>query len=486
MKWLVSVGVIGLTGAVAVAEFDLEVVARQTQPAIVRLDVYDRADNEIATGNGFFVSADGKLVTDFHLVEKAARVLATPTVGEPFPVEGALGADAKNDLALLKCATSNQTFLILGNTGTLVTGQRVAIVSSSLRTARSSTAGTVLNQPRLIVGTNAPAPVAGIVLAVRTLFGETRRIQVAATIDPRSGGSPVVDERGAVIGVIRALVRDPRLLNYTIPVEAVSQLLTNASAKAMPFLPGHKVGDNSDVAIFLSPEWKRAVAARESGNWPAVLAAAQVLVGRYPGYAEAHACVGSAYMELKSHANAVAAYRYALQLDPDYAYAWVGLGVNYLAQGKDDAAIAAYRQAIKLKPNSALPWGKLGELYCQQEKYGDAIAAYRQATQLDPDNPAGWANLGVSYEGQGNWREAIAAYRRAVELEPNYPFAWVRLGVTCGQSGQPDEALQAYRQATQHKPDFPAAWLSLGVNPIVRANRAATVGDSGLPHIREP
>ena len=485
MKWLVGVGVIWLTGTVAAAEFNLEAVAQQTQAAIVRLDVYDRAGNEIATGNGFFVSADGKLVTDYHLIEKAAHVLATPTSGEPFSIEGALGTDARNDLALLKLTTSNQTFLVLGNTGTLVTGQRVAIVSSPLRTGRSGTEGMVLNKPLLIVSADAPAPVEGMVLAVRTLFGDTRRIQVSAIIDPRAGGSPVVDEHGVVIGVIRALVRDPRLLNYTIPVEAVSKLLTNASAKPIPLLPRHKVGDNADNEVFLSPEWKRTVAARESGDWSAVLAAAQALVGRFPGYAEAHASVGLAYMELKSNDNAVAAYRHALQLDPDYAYAWVGLGVNYLAQGKADAAIAAYRQAIKMKPNSALPWGKLGEVYCQQEKYGDAIAAYQQMTQLDQDNPAGWANLGVSYEGQGKWREAIMAYRRAVELEPDYPFAWVRLGVTCGQSGRQEEALLAYRQAAQYKPNFPATWLSLGVNPIVRANRAATVGDGGRSRIRE-
>ncbi len=488
MKWLAGVSVVWLAGAGAVAEFDLAALARQTQPAIVRLDIYDRSGNEIASGNGFFVSADGKLVTDFHLVEKAAHVIAKLVTGELFRVEGMLATDVKNDLALLKLTTSNQTFLAFGDTGSLVTSQRVAIISSPLQMMRSRTEGTVLNKTLLVIGTDTtmPAEVEGMVLAVRTLYGDTRRIQVSATIDPRAGGSPVVDEHGAVIGVIRALVRDPRLLNYTIPVEAVSKLLINTSAKPVPLLPGHKVGDNTDIEIFLSLEWKRTVAARESGDWPAVLAAAQALASRYPGYAEAHACVGSAYMELKSNDNAVVAYRHAIQLDPDYAYAWIGLGVNYLAQGKDDEAIAAYQQAIKIQPDSALPWCKLGELYCQQEKYGEAITAYRQATQFDPDDPSGWGNLGVSYEGQGKWIEAIAAYQRAVELEPDYPFVWVRLGVTCGQSGRQGEALMAYRQATQYKPDFPATWLSLSVNPIVHANRAATVGTSRLLRSREP
>jgi len=488
MKWLAGVSVVWLAGAVAVAEFDLAALARQTQPAIVRLDIYDRSGTEIASGNGFFVSADGKLVTDFHLVEKAAHVIAKPVTGELFRVEGVLATDAKNDLALLKLTASKQTFLAFGDTGSLVTSQRVAIISSPLRMTQSHTEGTVLNRPLLVIGTDTamPAEVEGMVLAVRTLYGDTRRIQVSAKIDPQAGGSPVVDERGAVISVVRARVRDPRLLNYTIPVEAISKLLTNAAVKPAPLLPGHKMGDNADPDVFLSPEWKRTMAVYKLGDWPAVLDAAQALTQRFPGYAEAFACIGTASMELKAYDNAIAAYRHTLQLDPDYAYAWVGLGVNYLAQGKDDEAIAAYQQAIKIQPDSALPWCKLGELYCQQEKYGEAIAAYRQATQFDPGDPSSWGNLGVSYEGQGKWIEAIAAYQRAVELEPDYPFAWVRLGVTCGQSGRQGEALMAYRQATQYKPDFPATWLSLSVNPIVRANRATTVGASRLLRSREP
>ena len=481
MRWLVGVAATWLAGAVAVAEFDLAALTRQTQAAIVRLEIYDRAGNELASGNGFFVAADGKLVTDYHLVEKAAHVIARSVSGELFRVQGLLATDVKNDLALLKLTASNQTFLALGNTSALVTSQRVAIVSSPLRMTRSQTEGTVLNKPLLVVGADpeVPGPAAGMVLAIRTLYGETRRILVDAKIDPQAGGSPVVDEAGLVISVIRARVRDPRLLNFTIPVEAINKLLTNAAAKPAQLLSGHKVGDNADPEVFLTPAWKRTMVAFDIKDWPVVLEAAQVLARRFPGYAEAYVCLGTAHMELNSYDNAATAYQHALQLDPDYGYAWVGLGVNHLAQGKEADALAAYWQAIKVQPDSTLPWGKLGELYCQQEKFSDAIAAFRQLTQLDPDNPAAWANLGVSYEGQGKWTEAIAAYRRAVELEPDYPFAWVRLGVTCGQGGRQSEALMAYRQAIRCKPDFPATWLSLGVNPIVRASRSLTIDNNG-------
>jgi len=333
----------------------------------------------------------------------------------------------------------------------------------------------------LVIGsdTAVPALAEGVVLAIRTLYGEIRRIQVAAVIDPQAGGSPVVDEHGLVIGVVRAQVRDLRLLNFTIPVEAISKLLTNAAAKPVPLLAGHKVGDNADPDVFLSPEWKRTMAARESENWPAVLDAAQALARRFPGYAEAFACIGTAAMALKSYDNAAAAYRHALQLDPEYAYAWVGLGINYLEQGRATEAIAAYRQAIKVQPDSALPWSKLGELYCQQEKFDDAIATYRQMTQFFPDNPSGWANLGVSFEGQGKLDDAAVAYRRAVQLEPDYPFVWIRLGVVRGQLGQHDEARAAHRRAIELKPDFPMAWLSLDIGSIVRTNGVAIDHQSG-------
>ncbi|MBM3862307.1 MAG: hypothetical protein FJ395_22010 [Verrucomicrobia bacterium] len=81
---------------------DLKALAKKARPAVMLLVVSDANGKEIATGTGFLVSSDGKLITNFHVIEKAASAVAKAENGGLFPVEGVLASDPKNDLVLLK------------------------------------------------------------------------------------------------------------------------------------------------------------------------------------------------------------------------------------------------------------------------------------------------------------------------------------------------------------------------------------------------
>jgi S1-C subfamily serine protease len=77
---------------------DLKALAKKARPAVMLLVVSDATRKEIATGTGFLVSSDGKLITNYHVVENAARVVAKAENEGVFGVEGWLAADPKNDL----------------------------------------------------------------------------------------------------------------------------------------------------------------------------------------------------------------------------------------------------------------------------------------------------------------------------------------------------------------------------------------------------
>ncbi len=95
-------------------QIDLKALAKKARPAVMLLVVSDAAGKEIATGTGFLVSADGKLITNFHVIEKAASVIAKAENGGKFEVEGVLASDPKNDLVLLKLKGKDLPFLTLG------------------------------------------------------------------------------------------------------------------------------------------------------------------------------------------------------------------------------------------------------------------------------------------------------------------------------------------------------------------------------------
>src|SRR5438445_1809602 len=81
---------------------DLKALAKKARPAVMLLVISDAAGKEIATGTGFLVSSDGKLITNHHVIEHAASAVAKAENGGLFPVEGVLADDPKNDLVLLK------------------------------------------------------------------------------------------------------------------------------------------------------------------------------------------------------------------------------------------------------------------------------------------------------------------------------------------------------------------------------------------------
>ena len=462
-----------LTGQnnLAPPKFDLAVLAKRVEPAVVWLVVYDKTGQAVAHGNGFFVSPDGKLITDYHLLDKARRVEIMQGTNAAVVVDGVLAVDPQNDLALLQAPVNGRSFLPLANTGKLTTGQRVAVVGSPGAPAE----GTVLGPTRLITGDHALTTnrLEGVVLAVRTLFGDVRRIQIVGPMDARAGGAPVVEEHGAVISLVRAVVPDARLLNFTIPAEAIGKLLAASGGKPYPFQTPHRSGDNADSEVFLSDEWQQLVTAFLLQDWEKMRAAAEALTHRFPACAEGYACLGTAYRELKQFDRATLAYQRAIQLEPENPAAWINFGYNFDVQDKVDEAIAAYRQAIKLKPDAVLAWNKLGALNCRQGKYGDAITAWRAVVRLNQRDPLAWTNLGMSHEGQGQWTDAVTAYRRALQLVPDYPFVWMRLGVVLGQLGQHDEARTAHRRAMELKSDFPMAWLSLDIQSVISTPRDA-------------
>lgn len=96
--------------------FPEELTARQVadrhMAAIFRLDVFytEKAyknNRQSNGGSGFFVSADGLAVTNYHIISDAVRATVTLVTGETFPVEKVLFYDPAADLALLRISRTS-------------------------------------------------------------------------------------------------------------------------------------------------------------------------------------------------------------------------------------------------------------------------------------------------------------------------------------------------------------------------------------------
>jgi Flp pilus assembly protein TadD len=343
---------------------DLKELAKKARPAVMLLVVSDATGKELATGTGFLISPDGKLITNHHVIQNASAVVAKAENGGAFTVEGVLVDDPKNDVVLLKLKGKDLPFLPVGNSDKIEVGTRIAIIGSPL-----GLEGTLSD---------------GIVSAVRESLGDVKVLQVTAALSPGSSGSPVLNAKGEVIGVARAFLREGQALNFAVPIGVVNQLLSDRGASATlktlsDFSKEVERERESDA------DYKAFSNAHATGDYVEALKRAKVLVRRYPNSARTWNDLGGTYYMLQFWDDAVESFQHAIKLDPDYEPSWACLGTTYLAVHKYAEAIAACQQAIKLKPDSAVAWRDLGNAYDEIGRKDEARDAFRRAKELKPE-----------------------------------------------------------------------------------------------------
>ena len=134
------------------------------------------------TGSGFFVSGDGYLITNYHVVRDSKFVKIKLATGREL-----LKVDQERDVALVK--TEPVVFPALPiRAGEANVGEEVYVLGSPLGETFSGS---------LTRG----------VLSGHRLLGERRYIQSDASVLPGSSGGPLLDNRGAVIGMTVSGVR---------------------------------------------------------------------------------------------------------------------------------------------------------------------------------------------------------------------------------------------------------------------------------------
>ena len=365
---LATVGAFSVTVSAETETIDLKALAKKARPAVLLLVVSDANGKEIATGTGFLVSSDGKLITNHHVIEDAASAIAKAENGGLFPVEGVLADDPKNDLVLLKLEGKDLPFLLLGESDKIEVGTRIAVIGSPL-----GLEGTLSE---------------GIVSAVREDENEGRLIQITAAISPGSSGSPVLNTSGEAIGVATALIRSGQALNFAVPVSIAKGLLvrSHSVSKLKVLGTGAAGGESTDEQILSSPEYIAVASAEknamhslgrkgEDADLPGFMEmvnAAKVLVGRFPDSALAHDRLGDAYNWMDFWDDAISAYSQAVRLNPSDAVGWCSLGCCYQFKHQYKEAISALQQSVKIAPEYAYGWSHLGQAYALSGRYDDA------------------------------------------------------------------------------------------------------------------
>ena len=169
-------------------------LAARVIPAVVSISV--SASDGSGTGSGFFLSSDGYVLTNNHVVEAAATsgtISVAISTGKKYTAK-IVGRDSSYDLAVLKIDVTGAPTLQLGDSEKVAVGDAVIAIGSPLGLAGTVTSG-------IISAKNRP-------VTTGTGSGESsfiNALQTDAAINPGNSGGPLVDATGAVVGVNSAI-----------------------------------------------------------------------------------------------------------------------------------------------------------------------------------------------------------------------------------------------------------------------------------------
>ncbi|WP_334398072.1 trypsin-like peptidase domain-containing protein [Bradyrhizobium sp. AZCC 2289] len=184
----------------------------------------NRSDRSVAgsssksSGSGFFVSGDGYIITNEHVIKSCGKLVATDNSGDRLSLRF-VRASTSDDLALLKADTSREAFARIRESGRVNQGEAVALYGFPLIGLLASSGN---------VST-------GFVTALAGIKDNDRQLQISAPVQPGNSGGPLVDFRANVVGVIVAKLNAiavanvtddiPQNINFAIKASSVINLL---------------------------------------------------------------------------------------------------------------------------------------------------------------------------------------------------------------------------------------------------------------------
>jgi S1-C subfamily serine protease len=168
-------------------------------------------------GSGFILSKDGRILTNYHVVEETQQVEVTLSDKHKYKAQIIL-QDPAHDLALLQINANNLTPAVLSESRGLQVGQNVYAIGNPFGLSGTMTTG-ILSSVRSVREPQGPLI--------------ENALQTDAAINPGNSGGPLLNSRGEVIGINTLIqtggAEQSSGIGFAIPIDTIKAVLSDYS-----------------------------------------------------------------------------------------------------------------------------------------------------------------------------------------------------------------------------------------------------------------
>ncbi len=180
-------------------------ISKLVSPAVVYVEVYDGQGFLISTGSGFIITSDGRVVTNYHVIDGGSSVKVKLTDGRFLDIDHIISYDAYRDLAILQAKGQNLPTVKIGSSDLMENGDNIFAIGSPSGLENTITQGLISNNKRMVDG--------------------YEFLHFSAAIWYGSSGGALINDYGEVIGITSAMFEGQNL-NLAIPINEVKSHFT--------------------------------------------------------------------------------------------------------------------------------------------------------------------------------------------------------------------------------------------------------------------
>ncbi|WP_407313218.1 cell wall-binding repeat-containing protein [Desulfosporosinus sp. SB140] len=191
-------------------------VSQLVSPSVVYINVYNSSGKVYASGSGFVVDSNGKIVTNYHVIKGAQSAKVYLPNGTSYDVNKIFAYDKDRDIAVLGINATGLAAVTLGDSNSINTGDKIYTIGCPEGLENTLSDGLISCNSRTIKS--------------------QKYIQISAPISPGSSGGVLINEQARVIGITSGSLEDSQELNFAVPINDLKGFLTQDIDRTLPDL----------------------------------------------------------------------------------------------------------------------------------------------------------------------------------------------------------------------------------------------------------